>query len=141
MHTSQSTMHSGYEASPSITSGLTITETAKAVGITIRALRYYEEVGLISPSRTTGNARRYSCAMIERIRRIVGLRLAGAQVAAIRDVINIDDPQLAVDRLALIVQDRCASLRAELEKLEAFAAEIDASHSDQALFKVSERRA
>lgn len=34
----------------------------------------------------------------------------------------MEDPELAADHMASIVQDRCASLRAELEKLEAIVA-------------------
>jgi len=38
----------------------TIGDLARELGTTTRAIRYYEECGLISPQRTDGNQRRYT---------------------------------------------------------------------------------
>lgn len=63
--------------------GLTIAEFAQSSGLTARALRYYEELGLFTPDRTAGNSRIYSGAMLERARMIAELRTAGMELSEI----------------------------------------------------------
>ena len=46
---------------------LTIGETARRCGLKTSTLRFYEERGLISSERTTGNQRRYRRATLRRI--------------------------------------------------------------------------
>lgn len=71
----------------------TIEQIATRTGLTKRTLRYYEEVGLLSPaSRTEGNYRRYSEVDIQRIMRIKELRdLLGFSLNDIRDLLDADD--------------------------------------------------
>lgn len=47
-----------------------ISVAARLVGTSIRVLRYYEEMGLISPHRTSGNTRLYSNSDIKRMQLI-----------------------------------------------------------------------
>ena len=49
------------------TSLLTIGELAKRSGVSVPAIRFYEEKELIWGIRTTGNQRRYQRAMLRRI--------------------------------------------------------------------------
>ena len=52
-----------------------INEVEAAVGVTKKNIRFYEEEGLITPSREPGNGyRSYSQADVERLRRIKLLR-------------------------------------------------------------------
>jgi MerR family transcriptional regulator, repressor of the yfmOP operon len=80
---------------------LSIGEAAARVGVSSRTLRYYEELGLLTPSgRTPGGARRYTdddIATLEHIRELQEL------MGFNRDEI------LAVMR----IEDRLAKLRAE----------------------------
>ncbi len=48
-------------------SGLTIGQVAERTGAATSALRYWEDLGLISSVRTTGNQRRYERATIRRV--------------------------------------------------------------------------
>ena len=63
-----------------------ISVAARMVGVHEQTLRYYERVGLITPSRSQGRHRLFSPREIEVLRRIkaltddMGLNLAGAQV-------------------------------------------------------------
>lgn len=63
-----------------------ISIASRIVGIHAQTLRYYERVGLVSPSRTEGRQRLYSPQDIEKIRRIraltedMGVNLAGVEV-------------------------------------------------------------
>jgi DNA-binding transcriptional MerR regulator len=70
-----------------------IEQAAVRTGLTKRTLRYYEEVGLLSPTgRTEGNYRRYTQTDIERLERIKELRdLLGFSLADIRTLLDAED--------------------------------------------------
>jgi len=63
-----------------------ISVAARMLGVRTQTLRYYERLGLISPSRTRGNQRVFSRRDIERVQRIrslmddLGVNLAGVEV-------------------------------------------------------------
>lgn len=61
----------------------TVSAVCNLLGVTNRALRHYEDVGLISPGRE-GLARRYTGADIERLREILRLKKCGASLEEIR---------------------------------------------------------
>jgi DNA-binding transcriptional MerR regulator len=80
---------------------LRIGEAAAMVGVSCRTLRYYEELGLLTPSaRTPGGARRYQEADIARLTHIRELQeLMGFNLDEILEVVR--------------TEDRLATLRAE----------------------------
>jgi DNA-binding transcriptional MerR regulator len=88
-----------------------IGEVAEAAGVSTRTLRYYEELGLVSPSgHSPGGARRYSDADLARVLRIRELQhLVGFNLEAI-EINN----QLRED------------MKAKLSRLETFLADLDA---------------
>ncbi len=77
---------------------LSIGAAAEAAGVTERALRYYQELGLIEPAVTTGGSRRYAQRDLDRVARIRELQaLLG---------FNLDE--IAV---VLVNEDRTAAIR------------------------------
>ena len=74
-------------------SELRIGELAERIGVTARTLRYYEEVGLVTPSaRSTGGTRRYSeadCARVLRIRELQAVM--GFNLDEIREILDAGD--------------------------------------------------
>lgn len=56
---------------------MTIGDMVRRTGLTERTLRYYEELGLLSPARDTGRRRRYNDAALDRLYRIRLLRELG----------------------------------------------------------------
>ena len=63
----------------------TIGELADEAGVSVRALRHYDHVGLLVPeSRSFGGHRRYSEGDVERLYRIVALRRLGFGLATSR---------------------------------------------------------
>jgi len=71
---------------PPLSQHLTIGELARRAGVATSALRYYEQLGLISSERTAGGQRRYSRATLRRIAFVraaqqVGLSLDEARAA------------------------------------------------------------
>jgi DNA-binding transcriptional MerR regulator/uncharacterized glyoxalase superfamily protein PhnB len=76
-------------------------ELAKATGLTARALHYYDEIGLLTPShRTTAGHRLYVSADVARLYRVSLLRRLGFPLEQIASVLEDPAWQLmpAVDR-------------------------------------------
>jgi putative AdoMet-dependent methyltransferase len=70
---------------------LHIHEAAKKLGTTPRAIRFYEEKGLLAPVKSPENGYRlYDEADLTRLRWIVALRDLGLPVAAIKEVLDED---------------------------------------------------
>jgi MerR family redox-sensitive transcriptional activator SoxR len=73
----------------SLANRVTISELARRAGVATSALRYYEQLGLISSERTAGGQRRYARAMLRRVAFVraaqaVGLSLGEVRVALAR---------------------------------------------------------
>ena len=79
---------------------LGIGEAATRAGVSERALRYYQQLGLITPSATTpGGLRRYSEENLARVARIRELQdLLGFNLDEIRDVLVSEDQLAALRR-------------------------------------------
>lgn len=70
----------------------TITAISKALGISNRMLRYYEQVGLVQSQRIDGYAYRvYNDAAVRRLRQIIVLRKLRISVKQIRVILNDSD--------------------------------------------------
>ncbi len=106
-----------------------IGQVSKYSGVKIPTIRYYEEIGLITPSsRSHGNQRRYSKADLERLTFIKHARQLGFTLNTVRDMIDLsatptEDCQ-QIDKLARTqlsqVQVKIAQLRrmeTELERM------------------------
>jgi MerR family redox-sensitive transcriptional activator SoxR len=63
---------------------ITITELAKRSGVAPSALRYYESLGLISASRTSGNQRRYRRSVVRRVTVIKVARAMGVSLEQVQ---------------------------------------------------------
>jgi MerR family transcriptional regulator, repressor of the yfmOP operon len=123
---------------------LRIQEVAAEVGTTARAIRYYEEVGLLRPAaRSQGDYRLYDASDVERLRFIRGLRDdAGFSLAEIGRLLEDEDARararerfqasadpaerrvLALDSLER-TERRIATLRVKAERLAAMIAEAE----------------
>ncbi len=70
-----------------------IGEIAARLGVSTRTLRYYEELGLVSPSGySTGGSRRYAEADLHRVLRIRELQaIMGFNLDEIREILHADD--------------------------------------------------
>jgi DNA-binding transcriptional MerR regulator len=70
-----------------------IGQAARECGVSVRALRYYQEMGLIKPSHhTSGGNRLYAESDLVRVRRIRELQeLLGFNLDEIREILTIED--------------------------------------------------
>jgi len=99
--------------------------------VSVKALRFYDEVGLLKPTyvdRDTGY-RYYSATLLSRLNRILALKELGFSLEEIRQLVEGDLP---VDRVRESLQNRRAELarriereRAQLIEVEAWLAQID----------------
>ena len=65
---------------------------AAAAGTTVRTVRYYEELGLLSGERTAGGHREYDDADVERLRELIRLKhLLGLSLDELREVMAGED--------------------------------------------------
>jgi len=64
-----------------------IGELAKRTGVSERSLRYYEEQGLLSPTRTPAGYRVYAETDVDVVRHVQMLLSAGLNTAFIREVL------------------------------------------------------
>ena len=67
---------------------LTIGELSKRSGVAPSALRYYEEVGLISSERTSGNQRRYLRPTLRRVAFIRAAQRVGLTLDEIAEALD-----------------------------------------------------
>jgi DNA-binding transcriptional MerR regulator len=102
---------------------LRIGEAAARVGVSSRTLRYYEELGLLTPSgRTPGGARRYTDDDIGRLEHIRELQeLMGFNLEEILEVVRIEDrlAGLRAEWLAGRPPERRAEILAEAMRYNA----------------------
>lgn len=111
-----------------------IGEVATAVGLSLRTIRYYEEVGLVIPTgRSTGGFRLYTDADIDRLRLVKNLKPLDLTIDEMRDLLTTRDrlaePKLTkaernrlTDHLAMyaaLADERCERLRDQLAMAEA----------------------
>lgn len=81
--------------------GWRVGEVASATGLTVRALRYYEEIALVAPSgRSAAGHRRYAEPDLRRLHVVVALRSLGLPLADVAGVLEdfYADPRPLVRR-------------------------------------------
>ena len=64
-----------------------IGDLATKAGVSVRALRYYEEQGLISSTRTSGGARRYARTVLRRLAFVRAAQNVGLSLTEIREAL------------------------------------------------------
>ena len=72
----------------------TVGQLAKLAGVSARTLRYYEEEGLLRPSRAESGYRVYAASDAKRLAYILSMRACGLPVATIRSLLENDEGDL-----------------------------------------------
>jgi MerR family transcriptional regulator, repressor of the yfmOP operon len=122
---------------------LRIQEVAADTGLTPRAIRYYEELGLLEPARSEGAYRLYDGDDLERLRFIRGLRDdAGFSLAEIGQLLEDEQARVhnrahfrsttdPVERRSILldaierIDRQKATLRRKIDRLETMVAEAE----------------
>ncbi|NMG75825.1 MerR family transcriptional regulator [Aromatoleum diolicum] len=106
----------------------TITELAREFDVTPRAIRFYEDQGLLKPSRA-GRSRVYTKSDRTRLKLTLRGKRLGLSLAEIKELIEMHGgvrnaaPQLL--RFLIVLADRRAALEQQREDIEAVLGEID----------------
>ena len=107
---------------------LSITDLCGEFGVTPRALRFYEDEGLIAPERR-GTARVYSHRDRARLAWILRGKRVGFSLAEIREMIDLYDlgDGRRVQRAVTVARcrERIAALEAQRRDIDAAIAELD----------------
>ena len=99
-----------------------IGEVADLLGTTIRTIRYYEEEGLLRPSRTDGGTRLYSERHVSRLRSILHLVENGFSLESIRLIGSVRETCKTGDESSRKVS---AQLDGKLKEIAARAHELE----------------
>jgi DNA-binding transcriptional MerR regulator len=108
---------------------LKIGDLAKLAGKSARALRLYEDLGLLGPTiRTEGGHRMYAEEALVRLRWIDKLQLLGFSLHEIRKFLDhLEDDHLgplAMERVRHTFASKLEEVRAQIKGLETLAAEL-----------------
>jgi DNA-binding transcriptional MerR regulator len=95
---------------------LTAAECAARTGLTVRALRVYEEYGLISPHRTAGGWRCYGKDDLIRLNTITLLKSAGLSLVQIRTVTRLNEIAPSLRHVLEAQVDTWKAKRGEAER-------------------------
>lgn len=98
----------------------TIGETAKLMGISVQALRYYNKRGVLNPSYINPDSgyRYYSYKQLHFINRIKYLQSLGLSLSEIADIICSDDIGVLLERLNALKEQAALDLRSVQNRYE-----------------------
>lgn len=114
-----------------------IGELGRRAGVTTKALRFYEQAGVLPPpARASSGYRDYDDAALARVRFVKAAQAAGLTLAEIREVVAVREAQgppcehvaAVLDRHAFDLDARIADLlaaRADVQRLRDRAAGLD----------------
>jgi MerR family transcriptional regulator, repressor of the yfmOP operon len=120
---------------------LTVRDAAEQLGVTPRTLKYYEERGLVVPSRSEGRYRLYDENDLERFGRILRLRSLGFSLHGIVEMLkrplekaqagqsryspdSLAEIQRGLQQQLYAIDTRIDSVRRELKEAQAVRAEL-----------------
>lgn len=107
-------------------------ELAKRTGLSVRTLHYYDEIGLLEPSKHTQSRHRlYGAAELERLQQIKSLRQLGFSLEEIRDCLDSAafSPRRTIALHVARLRDQMEQQARLIALLETLAATFDSGSS------------
>lgn len=105
---------------------LSIGAAAKATGVKVPTIRYYEEIGLLPEApRTDSNRRLFSAGDLERLKFIRHARELGFEIEAIRTLLDLQGrPDMPCATADAIARQHLSDVERRIEGLRALKAEL-----------------
>lgn len=105
-----------------------IGEMAKAIGIDVETIRYYEKSGLLpKPAREANGYRRYGEPQLERLAFIRHCRALDMPLADVTQLLNfLDQPSSDCKDVNTLVDEQLARVRARLQSMRALEKQLAA---------------
>lgn len=103
-----------------------IGEVAAQAGVSVRALRYYEEQGLVVAGRTPAGQRRYTPDVVDRVRFIQHLYAAGLGSKAVARILPCMDHGVLTEEMHDRLLAERARVQSQLTELTATLDTLDA---------------
>jgi Cu(I)-responsive transcriptional regulator len=122
--------------------GVSIGEAARASGVKVPTVRYYEQIGLLpAPPRTEGNRRFYSDKDLQRLAFIRHARELGFEVEAIRTLLVLqDNPNQSCAAADSLAREHLVEVDARIARLNALRDELTRMVDECACGRVSQCR-
>ena len=102
-----------------------IGEVARRSGVSVRALRYYEEQGLLTVGRTPGGQREYADDAVSRVRFYQQLYAAGLSSRRIAELLPCLDTGTTTAEQRAMLRSEQARISAQIEALTAALGQLD----------------
>ncbi|GAA3456138.1 MerR family transcriptional regulator [Dactylosporangium matsuzakiense] len=103
-----------------------IGDVARATGVSVRALRYYEEQQLLAPVRSVSGQRLFAPSAVERVQLIQTLFAAGLSSRSIHGLLPCVDAKANTPESRAILRDERQRIDEQIARLEAARDRLDA---------------
>lgn len=100
---------------------------AKATGVKVPTIRFYEGIGLLpEPARSANDRRLYDQAAVDRLGFIKHARQLGFSVEAIRDLLDLSDhPHRSCEQANALAAQQLEAVTVKIRQLQALQAELN----------------
>ncbi|WHI52540.1 MerR family transcriptional regulator [Microbulbifer sp. MLAF003] len=97
---------------------MNISQAARSSGLSSKALRHYEEIGLLVPSRGANGYRQYTASDVETLRFIQRARVSGFSTGEVRALLELrENPDRRSRETKLLVSEKLSHLEEQLRDL------------------------
>ena len=106
---------------------MNISQAAVQSGLPIKTVRYYEEIGLVAPKRSSGNDYRvYSDTDVDYLRFLQRARAVGFSLNICRELLGLyQDPERRCSQVKALVLEKIQQVDAQLRELHSLRATLN----------------
>lgn len=107
-------------------SKVTISTASRITGVSPKTLRYYEEIGLVSPAHAENGYRVYDADCLERVRFVLRAKGLGFTLNEIAAVLALRDSEISpCDHVAAVIHVRLAEIEDRMKDLAALKTDLE----------------
>jgi len=99
---------------------MNISTTASLTGLPAKTIRYYEEIGLVEPRRSSNGYRQYDEEQVHRLAFVQRARSLGFSIDECRELLSLyEDKQRASSDVKRIAEEKMAEIEKRIQALSA----------------------